>query len=332
MHAAACASVNDPPSCCEDSWCYIDPEKCHSSMDLHCPSDFFPGVCHSHSTCGHSALNWLEQETTLATLNATLTVGIPGPWVPVHWKKNASGDEAEKETLDAFDPAAPWRGAMIDYFNAAADVSNLREVRHGHRSGGSRSKNIKSATTQAISDVEAGLVDMVAATSWVRSERLVMAPFTIPIVQDTFKLWIPNTGLTANDNSVSANLQKLSKPFSFELWLSILAATGVHAVLSAVISPTKFREPSERERSKCGNTKESVLILIGAINNSFLGFLSGGVNMGDQPNFPQKCLDFGFALVIFISVTTYAANLAGFLTLSGTANFVKRGVLKMIAN
>jgi len=61
-------------------------------------------------------------------------------------------------------------------------------------------------------------------------------------------------------------------------------------------------------------------------------FLGGGnVDYRNHANMPQKLLNFGFALTVFVSVTAYTANLVAFLTNSNAKNYLA-GIDDAIAN
>lgn len=82
---------------------------------------------------------------------------------------------------------------MIDYFNTIVDdVSTIPGVRYVHRSRGTKgSRGYASSWTQAVPDVEAGSRQSGESPPFGSPPSgLGIAPFSIPITTDTFKLWI----------------------------------------------------------------------------------------------------------------------------------------------
>ena len=139
-------------------------KKCIKSQNLVYRSSTFEEtrLYYSYSTCGSSAEDWLDFDTTKIFLkNETLRVAIPALTWPLHYKVNPTSGERAKdfEGPEYFMDEIPWNGWIIDYFDEMLKVSNMPPVEYVHTSVGSQNKGIGSTWTQAVSDVEAGVAD-----------------------------------------------------------------------------------------------------------------------------------------------------------------------------
>ena len=96
---------------------------------------------------------------------------MPSMWYPVHYKINPkTGEPGQPGGVEYYDNALPWQGWVIDFFDAVQKLSNMPAMSFVHRSKGSAKKS-DSPWTQAVTDVEAGLVDAAFSTFWVTAER-----------------------------------------------------------------------------------------------------------------------------------------------------------------
>ena len=152
-----------------------------------------------------------------------------------------------------------------------------------------------------------------------------MTPFTVPVAMDTFSLWIKQPEIESGKFRDKA--KKVLMPFSTDLWLAIIIVILVFGVASAAMSPSVFHEDeapkrSFKRRGRRGKASYARDTMVNAIVSGTLDFMGGAVAYDIHSNASQKFMNFGFGLFIFVTVTAYTANLAAFLTLSGTTTYI----------
>ena len=219
--------VENPPDFCQDSFCYVDPEKCKLSPEIFGLSELFPGsqLYHSYSTCNSTETNWMLFQSTEPLENKTVTLAIPNIWYPGHYKLNADGDVAEENGPEYYNNSIPWVGWIVDYLEAVREISNIRKFEYTFRSVGSDSL-YSSGWTASVHDVQSSIAESGIGNYWITSERLQMTPFTTPVDTDNFYLWVKKPA--ASGGSFSENAAKVMSPFTSEVW--ILFVTCVLAV------------------------------------------------------------------------------------------------------
>lgn len=312
------------PAYCIQRFCYVDPEQCRLSSEHYYQSQHFPGLYYSYSTCGSTAQDWLTFETTDTLANTSLVAVVPSILWPNHYKIDPSGQGVvHPDSPQAYNSSLPWTGYMIDYFNDVMGISNVQSVRYVHRSRGSKTKGYSGQFTQSVTDVEAGIVDVGVSSYWVTAERLALTPFTVPFGSDSIKLWVPYSE-SDSEVGIYQNFLKLSRPFSDGLWASIGLTILVYAILSVVVSPAMHegRHFENKAMSFPEKIKRSLMVMTDALSVSTLDFLGRGLDPTTVSNVPQKWLNLGFALVIFIGVSAYTANLAAFLTIQAATKHI----------
>ena len=139
-----------------------------------------------------------------------------------------------------------------------------------------------------------------------------MASFTIPITYDKVLLVTKNPG---KNNKLGVQVAKVSAPFTFELWLLLIAIIIFTALLSVWYSShigsarnQNFREMSLRRKTLYARLALDSILQKGSF------FFSAGVEHDADASLPTKFLMFGFGFLILITVSAYVANLAAFLT------------------
>ena len=169
-----CIQNPDVPHC-NNPWCYVDMEKCSKSQDLVYRTNVFTEkLYYSYSTCGSSADDWLDFDTTKVFMNQnqTLRVALPTSYWPVHFKVDpTTGEDVKFDAPEYYDNTIPWQGWIVDYFNAVVKISNMPNVEYVHRSVGSGNKGYSSMWTQTVTDVEAGVADLAISSFWATTER-----------------------------------------------------------------------------------------------------------------------------------------------------------------
>lgn len=158
---------------CEESWCYVDFDKCKDSSELVFKSTFMAhrlenDLFYSYSTC-NSTNYWDLFLSTQELKDETLTVTIPSLLHPLHYKtKTADDSNNETISLDSIigneddDQAArasyfkndtiEWKGYVIDYLNAVLELTDMKGFHFTHRSGGSEVAIKSSIFTGAVYD------------------------------------------------------------------------------------------------------------------------------------------------------------------------------------
>ena len=202
---------------CTQSWCYIDAETCKSSKHLMQLSDNFPtaGLMYSYSTCNSSAAPWNTWKTTSILTGKSIVSTVPGLEFPAHFKVDNDGHSIVQYAGDAYyDAGVPWTGAVPDYLNTIAELSDMDGFNFTWRSGGGTAAQPTSSYTAAVQDVKSGVAEMGVALFWITTARLEMTPFTTPLYIDQVLLWIPAPVV---DNSFSAKVQTVVEPFEYSL-------------------------------------------------------------------------------------------------------------------
>jgi len=158
-----------------------------------------------------------------------------------------------------------------------------------------------------------------------------LSAFTLPIVYDKTYLVIPTPEGKGKD-TLNYQVLKVLAPFSMGLWglvLSIIAFAALLSVWFSVDPASATARDLQRGRRTQDNATERrpKRVYARLALDSFLEkgtwFCSAGVEQDKSSSLPNKLLLFGFGFFILISVSTYVANLAAFLTLSGTSDVVK---------
>jgi len=167
---------------------------------------------------------------------------------------------------------------------------------------------------------------MSASAFWITNQRLKMAAFTVPLMYDKIVLVIPKP---RTDRSIKYQAQKVSAPFTGWLWFVATAIIAISAILSVWFSDREnlakrrygksVRVLRQRNRER---KKVYARLALDAFLEKGLFFCSAGVEQDHGASLPHKFLMFGFGFFILISVSAYVANLAAFLTRSGTKSFV----------
>ena len=96
---------------------------------------------------------------------------LPNVFPLAHYKTNEEGKMVEEDGPEYYNNSVPWKGFVIDYFNAILTVSNIPRVEYTFRSLGAAKKGHTSKYTQAVSDVEAGITDIAISSFWATTER-----------------------------------------------------------------------------------------------------------------------------------------------------------------
>ena len=132
-------------------------------------------------------------------------------------------------------------------------------------------------------------------------------------------LIIPKPG---RKDSLGYQTQKVFAPFTYGLWLVVLAVIVLASLLSVWFSDremeakTRFDlqlKQSNRRRRKAAYFR----LMLDAFLEKGMFFFSAGIEQDTGASLPHKVLMFGFGFFILIAVSAYVANLAAFLTQTG---------------
>jgi len=259
----------------------------------------------------------------------TLYATVPASYqVPNVYKRSASGDILLDRGDEYYNDSVPFEGLYVSLMKDLIRISNgdIKDISYTHTSKASIAKHSSSKYTAAVQDIENGIVDMAVAPFWITAARLKMTAFTVPLVYDKTVLVIPTPG---TDKSLRYESSKVLEPFTGGLWLVALAIIAVSAFLSVWFSEAdrlarKRYGKSLRRLKKPEYRRKSVYarLALDAFLEKGLFFFSAGVEQDSEASLPHKMLMFGFGGFILIAVSAYVANLAAFLTRSGTESFV----------
>ncbi|CAB9527882.1 receptor ionotropic, delta-2 [Seminavis robusta] len=318
------------PEFCGEHWCYVDRDACRVTPEQLYRSDMFDDhvdLFYSYSVCNASADSFLSYQTTQSLQNVTIRAAFPIMRDLMHFKRTESGELAQNKGPEYYNDDVPWQGYAIDYFNAVVELSNAAGVEYTFRSVGA--DELYDPFTGVVHDVHAGLVDVAISTYWITSQRLQMTPYTTPVAVDQVLLFVPQPEV--DGGGLQDNVVKIFAPFDPNLWICLwililliafvniwLSTTrGVHSYLSRRMTGSRWRRAGVVQKATIlgGMVLDSTMI--------FSTYMFGhSVELDWQSTRAQKILMFGFAFLILVSVASYTANLAAFLTVTGVSNYI----------
>ena len=144
-------------------------------------------------------------------------------------------------------------------------------------------------------------------------------------VYDKTVLVIPKPG---HQKSLNYEIQKVLQPFSYNLWVVLVAVTITAALLSVWFSDReellskqrygkKIKLKQKNQPKKKKRTGAYIRLILDSMLEKGMFFFSAGVDQDSNASLPHKTLMFGFGFFILIAVSAYVANLAAFLTQNG---------------
>jgi len=145
------------------------------------------------------------------------------------------------------------------------------------------------------------------------------------MVYDKTFLVIPNPG---KNEKLSVQVAKVLAPFSASLWFLLIIIILFTALMSVWFA-ARTEVPQDNHQRRISSRKRKVYARLAL--DSFLEkgsyFFSAGVDNDSEASLPNKFLMFGFGFFILITVSTYVANLAAFLTRNITTTKTMEGVI-----
>jgi len=333
------------PSYCFRPFCYVDAARCkRESNERVYRSSYFSfesdiDLFYSYSTCNSTADDWLQAVDDIVDSKAlggvSISGNIPTYMLPMMYKRDINGEALTTPGSEYYDDSIPYEGAYLQYVKKIMEISNgdIRNITVTHRSKASSLVHPTSSYTAAVQDLNDGLVDMAIGPFWITGQRLKLSAFTLPIVSDKTYLVIPAPG---KKDTLNDQVLKVLAPFSTGLWGLVLGIILFASLLSVwfsdrSVSDTAGNPQNDRrtflQRGGTPKKRRRKRVYARLALDSFLEkglfFCSAGVEQDKSSSLPNKVLLFGFGWFILIAVSAYVANLAAFLTLSGTSDGVK---------
>ena len=232
LHTPPC-NVTSRPDWCLLRWCFVDGLACRESDRYFRSSLYFPdvdGLWFSYSTCELASDQQYDSvSSSLAEegqAGLRLRVAFPAINYPYHYKLRADGSkilEYLESGPEYRNDSIPWHGIYVRYMRALERIAPWGSVTYTFVSGGAHAVAPDgSSHTAAVVDVGARVVDIAASDFWVTPARVNIAAFSTTVTSDRIFLWVPRVSQKPDDFWKSAS--KVFLPFSFELWMAVVAA------------------------------------------------------------------------------------------------------------
>lgn len=218
----------------------------------------------------------------------------------------------------------------MEYIDEIMKISNgdIKQINFTHGSKASLRMHPTSRFTAAVQDINDGLVDLSVGPFWITAQRLKLSSFSVPIINDKTYLVIPKP----NADNLGHQVQKVWRPFKYGLWVIVFVVIVVTSLLTVwfqdkprpTLQDIHSRSNIRGTNLSSGGTPKRrrkrvyARLALDAFLEHGLFFCSAGVEQDKSSSLPIKVLLFGFGFFTLISVSAYVANLAAFLTLSGT--------------
>ena len=293
-----CDGPNQLQLFCNAPFCYIDPQKCKSSANnSYFRSSIFPFLFFSYSTCGAKS-DWEKFVISNQLRGSTVHVGVPALYYPDNFKLDIHGNPIMFDTnLDA--GVSGYKGIMIELLEAISEKANFTIV-YEAPSAGAIAENGGDTFSACVQDVGRGLLDMCVSNFWETTQRRQMTQFTTTIFSENFYMVVP---LPQIDNSLAVEITKLLRPFSNDLWLTILIATIGVGLSYTILDST-------RKPSSCKNIFGRIFEYIYVAT---LELMTNSTNLAEEQYFYYKSVTLTWAFFVLIILSAYTANLAAFL-------------------
>jgi len=297
-----CKGEADDPSYCSQSWCYIDPDKCHSSANnTFSRSVLYSHLFYSYDTCG-SDDTFRDFAIASALEGQTLKIGIPALLYPDHYREDENGEPIFWST-NINDGSGELKGMYIDYMKQIASDGNFA-VEYRPVSA-SATQVVTDPYTACVFDVGRGILDMCAGTFWETTERSSVVPFSTALSNEVYYLALMKPKVK---DDVFTHTRMLFKPFTTNLWLVIIAVTFLVGIVYKVLGP---------DMKTSDSTSFHVYDLMTDIYYAWMELVQGADEIKEK-TISQRGLVLAWSFFILIIIAAYTANLAAFL---GTDTF-----------
>ncbi|CAE7853648.1 GLR3.2 [Symbiodinium microadriaticum] len=283
------------PAWCRDSWCYVQPSTCTVTHEM---SSSIPGLAWSYTTCGFrdqfSRSNITEslRGQTLRVQFLGNTGGWKGNYCPGFAGQPCEGQRGYGPVGRFFDLVAGNAGITVQQVTAVPDPVRDQLERMGQRSN----------FDLCIWATGMGYVDVCVASLVMLPRRTDASPFV--------NLWSEPTILvgpvvdTAQDVSFSEMLGAAFRPFSPNLWLTLLAVVTSSSLIITYFetSPNGQFQDLHGKREKAAEAVYRAFYSLFMCESRFEPCTLGG-----------RIVGLGLAFMCILFVCGYTATLASFL-------------------
>lgn len=291
-----CSDPNNKPDFCGAAFCYIDPSTCKSSKNnTYSISFFWPNLFYSYTTCGFVD-TWKDFVIIDQLKGDTVRVGVPAILFPDHYKLDTDGNPIIFN-MDINAGVGVFKGIYVDLLNEVALQGNFTIKYESVSLGGIELHG--NSWDGCAHDVKNGLVDLCIGNFWETSARRALSQFSTAVFNDVFYGRVP---LPKEDLSFREDIAKLFRPFTINLWVTILVATVGVGLSYTVLN-------SDRQTSM----KDLPSNIMGSIYTAYMELMNGAELSLDRPMY-VKSVTVTWAFFVIIVLAAYTANLAAFLS------------------
>ncbi|CAE7458773.1 GLR3.2 [Symbiodinium sp. CCMP2456] len=288
-------NTSSAPAWCSDSWCYVQPSACTVTHEM---SSSIPGLAWSYTTCGFrdafSRSNITEslRGQTLRVQFLGNTGGWKGNYCPGFAGQPCEGQRGYGPVGRFFDLVAGNAGITVQQVTAVPDPVRDQLERMGQRSN----------FDLCIWATGMGYLDVCVASLVMLPRRTDASPFV--------NLWSEPTILvgpvvdTAEDVSFSEMLGAAFRPFSPNLWLTLLAVVTSSSLIITYFetSPDGQFNDLHGKREKAAEAVYRAFYSLFMCESRFEPCTLGG-----------RIVGLGLAFMCILFVCGYTATLASFL-------------------
>ena len=329
MTTLRCNGVQNAPSFCAQSWCFVDRNMCRRS-DRYFRStlsyqhhEHVTDLFYSYSTClpeGQQAVDTFQSDFfTRSQRGKNVTIGFPIS-NPMHFKRGADGNPIMGLGDAYLNDSIPWDGVFVNYVNALVARTPWASVTFTGISGGARAMSPdNSLWTAAVLDVGGDVVDFAASDFWVTAVRADLAAFSVPVSTDQMYLWVPRN--QGSQESIWTRAGRVFWPFSPSLWTCVVAAVVLMSVLDLWLHRSEWRPRVREEAAKpgafsrqgksqtCRRMWLTLLEYLDRLGQSCM-HLTMGLTDTRAANVPQQLAWLGWAGFVLLTITacTYYAQ------------------------
>lgn len=243
-----CASISgssdDQDDSCNRMWCFVDLDHCEVKA---APGPFtnLPKIGKSYSTCGN--LDGSSSSRYLSNYNDTIRVSFPS-----HGDVGTFYTVSQTQAGTGFGET-DYNGAVVELFydhvvhpyNLKVEIVETSEV--------ALRSSPQSNFTACVYDVARGVTDICVGNFWETSYRRQLADFTASFWIDKFVV-VARRQQTIDKSLFVRMIESSFKPFSLEVWLSIVVVMIITGIVVAELegweNETDFPEILEKNQPK----------------------------------------------------------------------------------
>mmetsp|Transcript_7423 Transcript_7423/g.17958 ORF Transcript_7423/g.17958 Transcript_7423/m.17958 type:complete len:715 (+) Transcript_7423:3-2147(+) len=203
-----------------------------------------------------------------------------------------------------------WVGELAHNIVTSLQLNITAMTRANFSEAGRAAYEGASSYTRCVWEVRVGHVDLCVGDFWETEPRREIAAFTSAMDSDMLKLGTLSVGL--DDDFKASNLLKIFDPFDSYVWLVNVVMVLVSAFLIWLVEEgTPFNSDyfcqldPEAHLNKGQGLGKSVWL-------GLMAYVSGGA-AHQGTTWPGRLIILGFGFFIYISVSSYTANLASFM-------------------